>query len=139
MKKIFLIILTILVTLVANAQTDTTKNKNADSSKIIVDPIEHMPEFPGGIEQFYKYLAMNIHFPREARDNHEHGKVIVRMFIETDGSVSDVRVVRKVSRSIDAEAIRLVKGSPKWNPATIDGVKVRASFSLPISFNYGSP
>lgn len=115
MKKIFTIITLIFCSLItAKAQTDSSK-VGADT---IASVVEHQADFPGGMEKFYNYLAMNIHYPKQARDNNEHGRVLVQMIVEKDGSLSNVRVIRKLSPSLDAEAIRLVKDSPKWIPAS---------------------
>jgi len=54
---------------------------------------------------------------------------------EKDGSVSNVKVLRGVCESIDAEAVRVVKKMPKWKPATSQkGEPVRVSYNLPIKF-----
>ena len=54
--------------------------------------------------------------------------------IEKDGSVTDVRVVKGVSEELDAEALRVVKASPKWKPGRVNGNRVRTSLTIPIEF-----
>jgi protein TonB len=93
-----------------------------------------MPEFPGGDTLFFRNLAMSIRYPRDAREKHKQGKVIVQMIIEKDGSISHVRALRPVFPSLDAEAVRVVKASPNWKPARENGYPVRIVYVLPISF-----
>jgi protein TonB len=54
--------------------------------------------------------------------------------VETDGSVSDVKVAKQVFPSLDAEAIRVVEAMPKWTPGRDKGKVVRVKYNLPIVF-----
>jgi len=54
--------------------------------------------------------------------------------VEKDGSLSEISVLRGVSPDIDAEAIRVVSKSPKWNPGIQNGKAVRARYSIAIIF-----
>ena len=78
----------------------------------------------------YQYLR----YPEEAVKNGIQGRVMVDFVIEKDGRVTDVRVVKGVSPSLDAEAVKAVSASPKWKPGKVDGQKVRASITLPVEF-----
>ena len=62
------------------------------------------------------------------------GMVVIRFTVERDGSLDDFSIVKSVSPELDAEAIRVVKQLPKWEPGTEDGVPVRYIMSLPITF-----
>ena len=62
------------------------------------------------------------------------GIVTVEFVVETDGSVTGVKVVRGIDDDLDREAVRVVSSSPKWRPATKNGEKVRVKYSLPIEF-----
>lgn len=93
----------------------------------------------GGIQDFYGFLAQNISYPKEARGNGVQGKVFVSFIVETDGSLSDLQISKGVSDALDAEAIRVVKLSPKWNPAKHKGAIVRQRMVLPINFMIDQP
>lgn len=69
--------------------------------------------------------------------NGEQGTAILEFTIEKDGSVTDVKVVKSVSPSIDAEAIRVVKLMKDWMPAKKDGKTVRSRMKLPVAFRLG--
>ena len=60
---------------------------------------------------------------------------MVMFVVETDGSLSNVRVARKVFPSLDAEAVRVVKAMPKWKPGKEKGRAVRVNFTMPIVFS----
>jgi protein TonB len=96
--------------------------------------VEKMPEFPGGTEQLFKYLGKNIEYPPMAKDAGIKGKVYVTFVVDKDGSITDVKVLRGIGGGCDEEAIRVVKGMPKWNPGKQRGKSVRVQYNLPINF-----
>ena len=91
--------------------------------------IEVKPEFPGGIDKFYKFVANNYRAPEEEGLK---GKVYVSFTVEKDGSITDIKVLRDIGYGTGAEAIRVLKKSPKWAPAEQNGRRVRCSYQLPI-------
>ena len=96
--------------------------------------VEVDPEFPGGEEALYKYLAENIKYPVMAKNNKVEGRVYITFVIEKDGNVSDAKVLRSVNEELDAEALRVINAMPKWKPGMQQGVPVRVQFNLPIVF-----
>ena len=97
--------------------------------------VENEPEFPGGMEALYKYLAQNIKYPQLARDNGITGKVYVTFVVERDGSIANPKILRDIGGGCGAEAIRVVKAMPKWTPGKQRGKAVRVQFNLPVNFN----
>ena len=106
----------------------------ADTLKKAYDEVEKMPEFPGGMSEMMRFVSDNIRYPKDAMEAKKEGRALVEFVIETDGSITDVSVVKEVYPSIDAEAIRVVKSMPKWTPGEQDGEKVRVKFTMPIAF-----
>lgn len=96
--------------------------------------VEHMPEFPGGDKGFYQYIADNIKYPTEARENGIIGRVIVNFIVEPDGSVSDIKVLRGIGGGCDEEVVRLVESMPKFKPGIQNGDAVRVSYTVPVIF-----
>lgn len=92
--------------------------------------IEVKPEFPGGIEKFYAFIAKNYRMPEEEGLK---GKVYVTFVVEKDGSLTDIKVLRDIGYGTGKEAIRVLKSTPKWSPGEQNGKKVRCTYSLPIS------
>ncbi len=132
--------------LVVNAEvTEETKNveitqvKVEEEEEVAEEPIftvvESEPEFPGGMEALYKYLAQNIKYPQLARENGITGKVYVTFVVEKDGSIANPRILRDIGGGCGAEAIRVVKAMPKWSPGKQRGKAVRVQFNLPVNFN----
>ncbi len=96
--------------------------------------VEKMPEFPGGMAALMQYLAANLWYPEEAKNNHVFGKVYINFVVECDGSVNNVRVLRGVSKALDEVAVKVISNMPKWSPGMAGGVPVRVSFNLPVNF-----
>jgi TonB family protein len=151
MKKILLTLTILLLLLTARAQTaDTAKTKTAKTASVevtidspvggpesegaVFTSVEQEPEFPGGLNAFSHFLVTNLRYPQTARNNKKQGKVIVTMVIEKDGTVSGVKIARSVCDDLDAEAMRVIKLSPKWKPGIQNGRPVRVAYSVPINF-----
>ena len=115
----------------ANAQ----KTVVSQSSQSVYDEVEVMPEFPGGMQAMIEYLNTNIKYPKDAIKQEVGGRVMVMFVVETDGSLSNVRVARKVFPSLDAEAVRVVKSMPKWKPGKEKGKVVRVNYTMPVVFS----
>lgn len=111
-------------------QTETTKKKNS------WDCIpETMPYFPGGNVLMLKYLADNIKYPASAVKAKKQGRVIVGFIVQKDGSITHAKIVRSIDPELDAEALRVVKGMPKWTPGTQLGKPVSVKYALPVKFS----
>ena len=93
-----------------------------------------MPQFPGGEAELHKYIISELEYPLDARLNNEKGEVLVAFSVGMDGYITGVRVVRSVSKSLDAEAVRVVSKMPPWIPGKKNGRAVRAEMSIPINF-----
>ncbi|QEC77133.1 M56 family metallopeptidase [Mucilaginibacter ginsenosidivorax] len=105
-----------------------------NSTNSVFASVEHLPEFPGGVGAFIKFLGANIRYPKDAREKGIQGRVIITFVVEKDGSLSGNKIVRSVSPDIDAEALRVLAMSPNWSPGTQKGKAVRVQYSVPISF-----
>ena len=67
-------------------------------------------------------------------DSHIQGRVTVSFIVKPDGSIADAKITKGVDTDLDNEALRVVKGLPKFNPAQLDGKAVESQFVLPIVF-----
>ena len=97
--------------------------------------VEQQPEFAGGYDAMKAFLRDNIRYPEDAQKQGVDGTVYVSMIINEDGSVTDVKLLRGVSASIDAEAVRVVKMMPPWTPGKQNGQNVKVRFNIPIKFH----
>ena len=116
---------------------DTTKIQDTTKNAIGL-PIETMPEFPGGMAEFKKYIAKNLQYPKGDKDAKIEGKVTVKFVVNKDGSVVNVEIMPGTDGSstpeMRQEAIRVVSESPKWKPGTQAGEPVSINFTMPIWF-----
>ena len=93
---------------------------------------EIAPEFPGGVEALMEYLQKNAKYPEDALEDCVQGRVVVSFFVETDGSVSDAKVVKSVHPLLDKEALRVINAMPKWIPGKRNGKIDRWKYTLPV-------
>ena len=100
----------------------------------VFDVVQQMPSFPGGDRKLMEYLAENTRYPKVCEESCVHGRVIVTLVIEKDGSISNVKVVRSLDPLMDAEAVRVVSSMPKWYPGKQNGVTVRVRYIIPVTF-----
>jgi TonB family protein len=91
--------------------------------------VEKMPVFPGDTVE--KYVQQNVHFPEGGR---KEGAVWVKFIVNPDGSVSDVEVSKTMGKDYDAEALRVVRAMPKWEPGTQGGTPVKVWMRVPVKF-----
>ncbi|MCR9173301.1 MAG: energy transducer TonB [bacterium] len=91
--------------------------------------------FPGGNRVLNKYIMANIQYPEEAIDNNEQGKVIVSFIVLEDGTLDNIEIKQSASKSLDEEALRLVRGIPGFIPPFCDGKPVSFNANLPFSFD----
>lgn len=94
--------------------------------------VEVQPEFPGGMEKMMQFISNNFQYPQIDMDNGIQGRVFISFVVERDGSLSTIKVLRGVSKTIDAEAIRVIKKMPNWKPGEQAGKTVRVKYTLPI-------
>lgn len=85
-------------------------------------------------EKQKKWIYKHLKYPKEAQDNNIQGRVIVRFFVKTDGSISDVEVVRPVHPLLDKEAVRVIKSMPKFKPTTQNGKPVNGTYVMTVPF-----
>lgn len=113
----------------------TLKDKSVNDS--VFQIVSEMPEFPGGVEAMMKYIAENVKYPEKAKEKGISGRVFVGFIVEKDGSVTSAKVLRGIGGGCDEEAVRVIKGMPKWKPGKQEGKPVRVSYMMPIMFKLG--
>ena len=133
----------------ANAQNAQTKKNAQDSvsSKIWdgdygeIMPQFHgeiMPQFPGGDKALKEFIQKNLRYPTEAMKKGIQGRVIVTFNVETDGSITDAKVVKAVDSLLNNEALRIVKSMPKWQPGGMMSkgktVLTKYKYTIPVIF-----
>jgi periplasmic protein TonB len=114
--------------------TLTYAEEEGDDEEIFII-VEDMPSFKGeGQEGFRKYIAQNLRYPTIAQENGIQGRVYVQFAVNSKGQVVDVKIARSVDPSLDAEAVRVIKASPPWEPGKQRGQPVKVQFTFPVNF-----
>lgn len=112
---------------------DYDDEEDVDEDEIFM-VVEDKPQFPGGEAKLMKYLRDNIEYPERARDNNIQGTVIVKFVVMETGNVAMAEIMRGVHPDLDKEALRVVRGMPKWSPGRQAGRAVKVYYMLPITF-----
>ncbi len=120
MKKALSIIASLAIAGTAMAQTAQTDTIPAS--------------FPGGDKALASYIDKNLKYPQPSINNGIEGVVNVKFLVKSDGSLDKFGIVRLVDPDLEAEALRLVKGMPTWNPATVSGVPVDSESNVQVTF-----
>lgn len=96
--------------------------------------VDEEPRFPGGERGLLRYINTHREYPQEAYENGISGRVLCSFTISSDGTVSDVQVIRSVEASLDREAVRVISSMPRWIPAIVSDQAVPVYYVLPIPF-----
>lgn len=142
-----------LLALICNNGKHNPENDTLINNQTIINPIaiykkkqnevvdtflvvEQMPTFGNSNEdEFPKWIAANMQYPKEAIEKGINGKVIVEFLITKDGSIKNPKIVKSVNPLLDTEALRLINTCPKWNPGKQRGIAVDVKYVLPIDFS----
>ena len=133
------------------ASTNTSASGNDGK---VYDVVDNMPQFAGGAYTYkdaqgisktvnigggqsglFQYLSLAIKYPLVAEENGIQGRVICTFVVETDGSITDVKIVKSVNPALDKEAVRVISSMPKWKPGTMKGEAVRVKYTIPVTFS----
>lgn len=92
--------------------------------------------YPGGPEQLLRYLNKAFKYPEIAVKKKIEGTVIVEFKVTKDGTITGIRVVESVDKSLDAEALRVIREMSDWEPAMIGGIPIDSYQKQPIVFHF---
>ena len=110
-------------------------SQTADAGKKLQENVISQPQFPGGYEKLTEYIIKNVKYPEDAKKAGTTGTVLVCFTVNAKGKVTNAKIQRSVSESLDAEALRVIKGMPDWIPGKDEkGEPVAVTMTLPIGF-----
>lgn len=127
MKKLLLIAIAMFATQFIFAQASLNAIK---SLPINYEDAEIKPEFPGGYNEFMKFIGKNFKTPEVEGLS---GVVKVSFVVETTGKISEIKILKDIGSGAAEEAVRVISKSPNWSPGEQDGKPVRVTFQLPIT------
>lgn len=105
-----------------------------DDNPISFRIVEQLPEFPGGMVEYMKWLTKNLHYPDRAKQQRIQGKVVVQFIVNKDGSVADIKLAQSVDPMLDDEALRVMRMMPKWKPGVQYNKPCRTMIAVPVVF-----
>ena len=117
-----------------NQEKESTANDalpNATKDAVKVASVETKPQFPGGAEAFYIFVAKKFKVPSDRA--FKGGKMVISFVVEKDGSLSEMKAIQDIGFGTTEEAFRILANCPKWSPALQNGKPVRVQYSLPIT------
>lgn len=130
MKSLLILFILLGLSINGKAQTDTVKTED----ETVFEYVEVQPEFPGGNQALFQFIAKNIIYPVSAKEEGIQGKVYVQFIIDNDGNVTKPQILRGVNPLLDREALRVISTMPKWKPGYQSGKPVLVKYIIPIIF-----
>jgi len=127
MKNFFLLVIAFFSFQLMNAQEKISQPRDTIYD---LKEVDVKPEYPGGTEAFYKFIAKNFKAPEEEGLN---GKIITTFVIEKDGGISDIKVLQDIGYGSGAEVLKVLTMSKKWIPAKLNDIPVRVLYQFPIT------
>ncbi|MBT2557746.1 TonB family protein [Hymenobacter sp. ISL-91] len=115
---------------------DSATNSSAPAITKPFVSVEVMPEFAGGQAALAKYLQRNLRYPSSALRAGVGGRVYIAFTVNTDGSITDVEVLKGLGYGTDEEASRVIGQMPAWKPGYQNNRAVPVRYNLPITFTY---
>jgi antitoxin component YwqK of YwqJK toxin-antitoxin module len=92
--------------------------------------------FQEGVSDWQNYLAENVKTSVPVKKKAPLGQyqVIVRFIVGENGKIVDAEAETHIGYGMEEEVVRVIKKSPKWNPAIVMGKPVNAYRRQPITF-----
>lgn len=105
----------------------------------VFDVVEDMPKFQGkDPSAFITWVLSKVEYPQAARERNIQGRVYVSYIVEKDGTLSNVEAAAGADPILAAEAIRIVKSSPRWTPGRQRNKPARVKMAIPVLFKINS-
>lgn len=116
-------------------QTYVVKDKNKDGSAKNYTTVEYMPEYVGGEDKLGEFIRDNFKVPKIDKEKNIKGRVVVSFVVNQKGKVTNTVVRKSLSKSIDKEAVRVLK-KLKFKPGYQDGKPVSVFYTIPLNVQY---
>jgi len=100
---------------------------------------EVKPEYPGGEKALIQFISDNLVYPKNAFKKGIQGIVYTQFVLDEEGNVVEPTIIRGIDPELDAEALRLIKLMPKWQPGMQRGRPVKVKFTMPLKFKLDEP
>lgn len=123
--------------------TDMDVHHNLDQKDLPVEGpqltatqvVEEMPQFPGGLVALLTYMDDNVVFSGGAQRRGVKGTIEVSFVVQRDGTVTDIRITKKLDSALEHQIISVVQNMPKWRPGRSGGVPTAVMVTVPLVFD----
>jgi len=141
MKSIYLSLLLTLLNFGLYAQT----NNAIDTALKIAEPqetqqtfyaIEQSADFPGGLQNFSRYIGARIVYREVEELIGVSGKVIINFVVDTAGRLTDIVPVSRIGSGCEEEIVNIITNSPRWKPGIQNGRNIKQRMTFPITLNF---
>jgi Gram-negative bacterial TonB protein C-terminal len=130
MKKFLILSVFALCTNLLLSQTST---RLTNEVPVLYEVVQTKPVFPGGIQEFMKFVMKNYQAPStEEEEEAATGVLEVSMVIDVDGSINRVEILKEVGKA-GKEVKRVLAKCPKWSPGSNNGVTVPVVYNFHIT------
>lgn len=125
MKKIIFFFLTLIAPTFSLAQIDGEDEVYLDGSKID-------PKFRGDdtMAEFGKFINSEFDYTKVSKT----GTMIFSFTIDQNGDIKNIKIIQVLDNESAIEIIRVLKKSPKWEPAKRNGKPFSVEIKYPMTF-----
>jgi periplasmic protein TonB len=97
------------------------------------DVVDVMPQYPGGMKAFRKFLETNLQNPQDLEEG-EKRLVQIKFVVGYDGVLKSFETVEDGGTAFNNEVIRVLKKMPNWIPGKIGTENVSVYYTIPVKF-----
>lgn len=130
-----IVLFTVLLAFSTEGIAQTIENYEQNETLVHPSKFERQAQFQTGMKGFYKIFYTHFNVTDAAYENKVKGTLILTFNIETDGSLSDIKVSKDLGYGLGEEAVRVLKKLPNWVPALYKGKPISQIFALPIAID----
>lgn len=116
---------------------DDIYRRSKKITKLSYAEIETPPVSPvGNLESFQDWVQSNIQYNEQMLKDKIQGDVILSFAVDKRGKVVDKKVIGKLSKEADEEALRILSMSGMWTPGKhSDGKPIKTTMTISIHYN----
>ncbi len=111
-------------------QPDTIDPTDLHAPLTFNDKYDTFPSFPGGDQALNQYLNKHIPYVKDA----PAGKVITSFIVNTEGRITDIRILRGLTPAAEQAIVKVLKNSPKWHPGIHRNKPISVRYTMPVYF-----
>lgn len=127
---------TLLFTIILATLGFSYAQETQDTSVILLETHPDVEaQFPGGSNAYRKYISKNMIYPDDYIEIDNAWKIFASFFINTDGTISEVKIERGIDDKLDEMVKSLIYGMPKWVPAEMEGKVIKSRVTVAITVN----